>query len=833
MSHKCAARAGQATTHRSLLRSARLTLWSVSVSLNSSRVWTRRCEASASSRRFSITASSYSPTSSPTTRTIHPSATIRPPTATPPPTDYVGLLHYLHALNRNRGVRLGLSNMKALLSSLPAHLYTPDTHPIIHVAGSNGKGSVATKLAAALTAHRLTTALYTSPHLSTWRERLTIDGECISEDEVCQLLPAILDTAAAHQLPLTAFEAQTALALCWFRVRRVDVAVVECGLGGRLDATNAIEHSLLAVLTSISLEHTALLGPTTRHITREKAGVIKAGQAAVVIGPTVDEAVVREVASEVNGAGEVVRLSGQFTSTEAENVAVATAALAVIQASSGELSVKVKERMGGWDAAAIEQAMSARPPCRYERLTLPTTPPLSAILDVGHNPAAFARLVSAVRSDYPTHRIRAVVGMSADKDIAACMAALLPHVEAVHFATAASPRSASLEQMNEAVAGAEHRAKVVVEGSGDVTDRVQAAVRQCCEWNSRRAASEPEELLLVCGSFSIFRDVRPALGLPCTTDLIDLNESSLTPKGGEQSEVIAAAALNSAATTMQPIAAPTSSLPRHKAYQRLSTSQLPSATTLSIQQPVRFNATTSSSSTTLSPTAALTAPTERHRTTKDLTLSPAGSDYHRSCVQSLYRHMLTLARHFSSPLTVTPVADIRKEFRGAKECGLEEARERLRVGRGQLAYLRTQVGRSHWRTGDVVGEKTEVRRDHLSDAALLREASEQQLQVVATAEHKAEFKKGYERIFAVTEAEEQRSNRPSSDSDVQRWVYDEAGEAVVELSEEGRQKLVEQDGTVGGRRVSNSQGLTDEQYKRDRAIKERYSFRGPRWKHIR
>ena len=734
------------------------------------------------------------------------------------PSDYAGLVDCLFALNRNRGVHLGLDTMRTLLASLPQHFYTPDSYPIIHVAGSNGKGSVATKLAAALSAHRLHTALYTSPHLSTWRERMTVGGECISEDEVCWLLPPILETAAALKLPLTAFEAQTALALCWFHTRAVDVAVVECGLGGRLDATNAVDHTLLAVITSISLEHTAILGNTLPLITREKAGIVKRGQSAVVIGPTVDEAVVRGVVAEVDAGVPVVRVAGEFEQTEAENVAVAGAALAVIRADDGgELSARVKRRNGEWHDVTIEQAMTTRPPCRYERLTLPTTPSLSVVLDVGHNPAAFERLVAAVRRDYPTHRVRAVVGMSADKDIAACMAALLPHVQAVHIVAAASPRSASVEQMLTAARGLQHDAKVAVAGDDDVGKGVAAAVRECCAWNAQRSAADAQELLLVCGSFFLFRDVRPALGLSYPTDRIDLNESSLQPKGAQTSNT-AAAAQSGASTVPTGVHFSTASLSRldvtHRSATHLPCASFPSTQHLSVRSASSF----------ASPSPP-PPPQRRERTTRDLILVPAGSTHHRASVLSLYRHMLTLARHFTSPKTVTPAADIRREFRGAMHCGLEEARERLRVGRGQLSYMRTQVERVYWRAGECVAdEASELMRDHILD-----DAPQQQPDDAADAEHNADFKKGYDRIFA-SQAD---GKGKAAEKEVQRWVYDEAGEALVEVSDEKRKELAERDGTVGGRRLSNSQGLTDEQYRRDRALRDRFSFRGEKWSHLR
>jgi len=132
-----------------------------------------------------------------------------------------------------------------------------------------------------------TVGLFTSPHIHTFRERITVDGEPISENEVTEILERIWAEADALGEPLTRFETLTVLALEHFRRRGVDYAVLETGLGGRNDSTNAVSSSLLAVVTSLALDHTHILGNSLEAIAAEKAGIIRTGQAAAVLGPSI------------------------------------------------------------------------------------------------------------------------------------------------------------------------------------------------------------------------------------------------------------------------------------------------------------------------------------------------------------------------------------------------------------------------------------------------------------------------------------------------------------------------------------------------------------------
>ncbi len=189
--------------------------------------------------------------------------------------DFSSSLDYLYGLQRF-GVKLGLENMQALRARLPL---LQESLPCIHVAGTNGKGSVSVLLAEILKHSGLQVGLYTSPHLHCFTERIRIDGVPVDQNEIAVLAEAVRQ--AAGVLPITFFEATTAMALLAFKERQVDVAVIETGLGGRLDATNIIEPQL-CLITPISLDHSEHLGASLAEIAAEKAGIIKAGVPLVV-----------------------------------------------------------------------------------------------------------------------------------------------------------------------------------------------------------------------------------------------------------------------------------------------------------------------------------------------------------------------------------------------------------------------------------------------------------------------------------------------------------------------------------------------------------------------
>jgi dihydrofolate synthase/folylpolyglutamate synthase len=205
------------------------------------------------------------------------------------PTKYSGYekwVRRLYATNMFHPVKLGLDNMKRLHELLGNPMDNAD-RVVIHVAGTNGKGSVCLKIANTLQQQSGNiVGLFCSPHVSSFRERMQVNGEMITEDEVVELLPEIYGLCIKYDIPATFFEITTALAFSFYARRNANVVVLETGLGGRLDATNVIQNPAISIITSIGLEHQRILGDTIELIAREKAGIIKPN-VPVLVGPGV------------------------------------------------------------------------------------------------------------------------------------------------------------------------------------------------------------------------------------------------------------------------------------------------------------------------------------------------------------------------------------------------------------------------------------------------------------------------------------------------------------------------------------------------------------------
>ena len=691
------------------------------------------------------------------------------------------MLAALASINRQRAMVLGLDTMRSLLSSLPPALYATSTFPpSVHVTGTNGKGSVVVKLAAALSAQGLRVGAYTSPHLSTFRERIAVDGRLISEDDVVRLVPALLSAAGSARLQPTLFELCTALALAHFHQAAVDVAVVEVGLGGRLDATNVLQPRL-AVLTSIGLEHADVLGPTTDDICREKCGIIKA-HTPVVVGATVPLSVVRPIAAPLRAEVLVVD-GGPWRTFDEENRAIARRCLAQLRKDDA-IQAAMRARRLHWDEAVAERALSSRPSCRYQALTIPRLPAagersfslssissVDVLLDVGHNPAAISRLMAQLRSDYPERPVRAVFGVSHGKDVDGCLALLMAHCSHVHLVQARSPRAAPIAELQDAArrvrlsSASARQADVVVHEGGDVERTVAHALRLC----------EADELLLICGSFFIFREARAGLGLHFPTDPVDLNEAALRPPNSDGPE--------------------------------------------------------------RSPPAA--APLLGHSPAATLSTGP-----HRTRVLRLYREMLQLAEYVRTPLTVTPRQDVQRAFRECASLRASEPRAAaaLAEAESKAAFMRAQVPARHRRRRlDEARQPDESRAYAAANAGASRSASARAFEpstasVGSPATHRnpevaadAAWTAGYGRIFGDGRAHDasEVNSETMDDDGVRRFVYDGFGEAVVPLTEAERARQAVQRGLL--QRVSNSQGITDEQRRRNQQLMERFHFRGPHW----
>ena len=385
---------------------------------------------------------------------------------------------------------------------------------IIHIAGTNGKGSVALKIAKALEeVDGNTVGLFISPHVSSFRERMQVNSQLMSEADVEDRLPRIFAACEEHSIKATFFEVTTALAFLHFAESGCNVIVLETGLGGRLDATNIVREPAISVITSIGLEHTRILGETVEEIALEKGGIIKKDRP-VLVGPNVPLEVLRECAREKGSSKfyEVTDVLGEETTVQsdseeednvvdydAENSRIARAALEIVRSQN-------RPSLHNPTEEDVAKGTSVRPPCRFELVEAKsdTGDPVQVILDVAHNPDAMVQLVSKLERTYPSQKKRIVCGFSSDKDLSACGRALLSTVgdpSCIHLVEAAHPRAAKLEDMLEA----EPRLKG---GNFDEKDRGIAAQVK----SGLQLAAEGNELLVVCGSVFLMAEAREALG---------------------------------------------------------------------------------------------------------------------------------------------------------------------------------------------------------------------------------------------------------------------------------------------------------------------------------
>jgi len=444
--------------------------------------------------------------------------------------DYRDALEYLNQV-QTLGIKLGLENMSRLLAGMgdPQQAY-----PAVAVAGTNGKGSTSAFLASILRSAGYRTGLYTSPHLVRYEERIAVDGRPVTEEQLCEALAATRDVLesliARGQLAShpTHFEILTAAAFHHFRRQRIQVGVLEVGMGGRMDAV-ATARTSVAVITNVSLEHTKFLGDTVEEIAAQKAGIIREG-CYVVTGETQPEALAvirreaqgrgvrvieRHMVAQVTPSrsastgrfglvtprasyGELILpLAGRHQVENATLAVLAAEALCEAGASSGPLSTKAE----GFEipvAAVVEGLARTHWP---GRLQIAGHNPL-LLLDGAHNPAGCAALARALRDMREAgafQRICLVLGVLQDKELEPMLRSLLALEPRLVLTRGRSERFRSPDEMA-AAARAFGCPRLVI-------DDVGAAIETARSWAS------PQDAICVCGSLYLVGDAMQALGL--------------------------------------------------------------------------------------------------------------------------------------------------------------------------------------------------------------------------------------------------------------------------------------------------------------------------------
>jgi dihydrofolate synthase/folylpolyglutamate synthase len=415
-----------------------------------------------------------------------------------------------------------LDRMRELLAALgDPHL----RKPVVHVAGTKGKGSTATMIASVLSAAGYRVGLYTSPHMQALEERIAVDGKPCTADELVSLAgraAAVVeeldkradDSGDETQRP-TYFEITTAMAWLHFVDRDVDLAVLEVGLGGRLDSTNLCR-PIVSVITSISLDHIKQLGGTLAAIAAEKVGIIKPG-IPVVSGVT--EAEPAEVilsragqtgsplwrlghefayvyhASEREGSPGSFDFSGRLFGERQTLRELTVGMLGRRQAQNGAVAVATIGTLhdAGWriDEPSLREGLaSARCPARIEMVA--SAP--AVVIDAAHNVASVEALIEALEEHFAGRPKRLIFASSSDKDAAGMLALLAPHFERIVLTEFNSPRSMAAGDLLEIAGGA--RAEL------HAAPNIESA------WRTAAASVSREHVVCVTGSFFIAAEMR-------------------------------------------------------------------------------------------------------------------------------------------------------------------------------------------------------------------------------------------------------------------------------------------------------------------------------------
>lgn len=422
---------------------------------------------------------------------------------------YDSAIAYLYSLQKY-GIKFGLDNIKRLLSALE----NPQaSFRSIHVAGTNGKGSTSAMLASVLRTAGVTTGLFTSPHLVSFTERIRVNGREISEAEVVALADEV--RRIAEKTPgfqPTFFEVTTAMAFLYFRKMKVAWAVVETGMGGRLDATNVLMPEA-SVITAIDIDHGDFLGSTLGEVAAEKAGIIKPGVPVITALQQPDAASVLELSAEKSGsellvyekdfsadstADELVGIRINYRGTKEYND-IQLQLAGKHQALNAALAIKTIEKiMEKWPElnCNIRQGLAdARWPGRLEFIQ--DHPPI--LIDGAHNPQAAAVLAEFLRKALDLYgRIILILGIMNDKDREGIMKPLLPLASEIIFTAAGYGRAASPETL-----AAEAHA---LGYSGHTALTVEDAL------NLAERLYTQGDLIIVTGSFYTIGEAKEALG---------------------------------------------------------------------------------------------------------------------------------------------------------------------------------------------------------------------------------------------------------------------------------------------------------------------------------
>ena len=409
---------------------------------------------------------------------------------------YKEALNYIMNISR-LGSEYGLDRMQLICDSFGN---PEDSLKFIHVAGTNGKGSVTAYLTSILKNNGYKVGTYNSPYIYNYRERFLINGEMASEESVAKYLTLVKERIESLQKDnpkyyLTAFEIETIAAYLLFKEEKCDIVVLEVGLGGRLDATNVIKNKEVAIITPIGFDHCALLGNTLGEIAGEKAAIIKDVAVTSMQSREVMDVIEKhskklyiastpKVISRDIEKGQVIEIDGEQYTThllgeyQQENLAISLCAIKVLKEKGWKIDLE-KTKKG------VEETKWA------VRFDVKKINGKYIILDGSHNPHGAKSLAQTLKKFFPQENIHFVIGMLRDKDMKGILGLLLPLSSKITFIQSSSPRAASTDELV-------ILAKDMGYDSRKIND-INEAIKEELEGDSK--------VIVVCGSLTLFEQI--------------------------------------------------------------------------------------------------------------------------------------------------------------------------------------------------------------------------------------------------------------------------------------------------------------------------------------
>lgn len=430
--------------------------------------------------------------------------------------EYDNTVNYLYSLQRH-GIKLGLSNTRKLMDILGS---PQKSFHSIHIAGTNGKGSTATIIASILKEGGFKVGLFTSPHLVSFTERIRINNRQIAESEVIELASRIRDSIAGTDINPTFFEFVTAMAFYYFARNNIDWAVVETGMGGRLDATNVIQPDV-TIITNVNLEHREFLGNTISDITNEKAGIVKTRVPVITTSKNLD--VIKQISDiadrhtskvhiyDKDFRGSLISMDDRQINMDYSgydyyhdllipltgkyqiyNTCAAIRACEILRQEGFSLSpVSIRKGLHKMNLEGRLERVSQSPPI---------------FLDSAHNPEAAKSLAYSVKKIFPDKQIILVAGVMDDKDIQEILIPLVQISRSVILTKPKYERAASPGKLRDITIG------IRKTGSNDTPSLISTTDTVADALNLAKTQCREDNIILVTGSFYTAGEAKEVLG---------------------------------------------------------------------------------------------------------------------------------------------------------------------------------------------------------------------------------------------------------------------------------------------------------------------------------